>query len=176
MTKPIWLMDVDGVLNDWRFGQVANDWTRFEAASGWSITYSKSILQRIISLHESGVVEVKWLTTWCNRANAELREEFGFAEDLDVLGTPQYKAEAQDYRLMRSRNESDRKFGWWKLNAVDEFVKENSDQRIIWTDDDIADDRETKVFLKDNPQIFAVSPSPFLSHNDLDTIESWINT
>ncbi len=177
MSKPVWLMDVDGVLNDWRAPQ-AEGWVRFPTDHGFNMTFDPTLMERILRLHNDGEVEVKWLTTWCHDANKMLREEFGFAEDLDVLGYDWYKKDRVSSHFPIPGQPwtpaPPLPFRWWKLCAVDEFVKANPDQRIIWADDDLNDDHEAQQFLKDHPQIHAVSPAPYLTHDEVDTIEEWI--
>lgn len=172
MTKPVWLMDVDGVINDWR-PPLAEGWVRFPTAHGFEMTFDPTLLERIVSLHTSGAVEVKWLTTWCHDANEMLRENFGFPEDLYVLGYDHYV----DTRIaMRFPNGSKNwfKYHWWKLRTVDDFVSEFPDKRIIWTDDEIEETPQAVEYIINNDNIFAVSPDPYLTHDEVDSIEEWI--
>jgi hypothetical protein len=174
-TKVTILMDVDGVLNDWsahptRELDTGLDYTEFEATpyvakpyetvAGFRIFYSKDILKRVIELHNRDNIEVKWLTTWCHGANRALRHEFGFAEDLEVVGN--------------DHHDDVRRPGWWKLHAVRDYMYEHPDEFIIWVDDDIIDDDQALQFVADEPNLHMISPYPCLTHEDLDQIEEWI--
>ncbi|GAA2370120.1 HAD domain-containing protein [Dactylosporangium salmoneum] len=67
MVPPVWLLDVDGVIN------VAEPaWTgapRRGAATaegvGWPLRWSPRLVKRIRQLHRDGVLEVRWCSTWC---------------------------------------------------------------------------------------------------------------
>ena len=67
---PLWLLDVDGVLNavtgrpdrsiwpDWAYGRATADGER------WAIWFSRSVIRTVVTAHEEGLAEVRWLTTW----------------------------------------------------------------------------------------------------------------
>jgi hypothetical protein len=171
------LLDVDGVLNDWsahptRELDTGLDYTEFEASpyvakpyetvAGFRIFYSKEILSRLHALAARDDVEIKWLTTWCHGANTGLRAEFGFAEDLEVVGNEFHRNEV-NYE------------GWWKFAAVQKYYLEHPDEYIIWVDDDLAWEDDALEWAGDRPDVLVVAPNPCLRHEDLDTIEKWIN-
>lgn len=160
-TKVTILMDVDGVLNDFH---TPNDpkYRIFDAENGFRIAWDETVMERLLAWHEKGLVEIKWLTTWCHDANKMLRTEFGFTEDLEVVG--------YDHWLRPGTHWSD----WWKLKAVREYVNHNPDEFIVWIDDEHRWQNETIEFVGSEPNIHAISPYPSLSHKDLDQIESWI--
>jgi hypothetical protein len=117
---PVWLLDVDGVVNV-RRPTWGPDLCRGIAHSDgvdWPIRWAPALIARIRHLHGSGVVEVRWCTTWCMDAD-ELERLFGLpalgralgADDLD--GT-----EATDAR---------------KLAAARRVLA--AGRRLVWTDD-----------------------------------------
>ena len=53
----------------------------------WPIWFSPTVTGTVARLHETGVVEVRWLTTWGAQANGELRALLGMPE-LEVAGEP----------------------------------------------------------------------------------------
>lgn len=175
--KPIWLLDVDGVINDWRFEQ-QEGWIRFPTEVGFDITYDPTLMERLINLHNEEIVEIKWLTTWCHEANKLLREPLGFSEDLDVVGYYWYRKDVVSSRFpfpedMWVPSEPLPPYKWWKLCAVSDLVRDNPHQRYIWTDDQIGD-KETVNFLMNNRQIFPISPYPYLTHDEVTLVEEWI--
>jgi hypothetical protein len=115
---PVWLLDVDGVLNAdypaWD-EEPARD---VATANGWEypMTWSPSLVERIKGLHDSGLVEVRWSTTWVSHAD-ELERVFG----LDLkLAFP-----ADEYSISRAKQGA-------ALRVVD-----HERRALIWTDDDV---------------------------------------
>lgn len=164
MNTPIWLLDVDGVLNafdesrpvlgDW------DDWTGF-TANAFPIRYSPTMTKRILALHESGAVEVQWLTTWGRLANEHLSEQFGF---------PEFKVAAE--MPFRERN------GWWKLEVVQSLFDQG--HSIIWTDDDIPVSTSTLLWISSvadmrrDDDLLALAPRGAISQEDMKDIEKWL--
>jgi hypothetical protein len=75
---PVWLLDVDGVLNVARPGWHALPRRGFAHAQGlnWPMRWSAKLVERIRAAHTSGLVEVRWCTTWCPYAG-QLERLFG---------------------------------------------------------------------------------------------------
>src|ERR687884_525237 len=67
---PILLLDVDGVLNAARVDLPAG-WTR-GTFNGYVLTWDPTVTARLRELHESGRVEIQWLTTWTTDADRGL--------------------------------------------------------------------------------------------------------
>lgn len=158
---PIWLMDVDGVLNS--FGHVdlpGPELRTFKSGNGYEITYDTTILERLAALHQEGRVEIRWLTTWGEEADAHLAEEFGLPRGLKVEATMPFRE----------------RYGWWKLEAV-KAAHERGD-RIVWTDDDINFEPAANAWLSDTDpnQIIWLSPSTHLgiTHEFIDRVEEWL--
>jgi len=161
--KPIWLLDVDGVLNafdetrpvlgDW------DDWKTF-TARGFLIRYSPAMVGRILALHDAGKVEVQWLTTWGHMANTELKE----------LGFPEFTVAAE--QPFRERD------GWWKYPTAKRLFELG--HAIVWTDDDIPYCSDAVRWLRDvkgserSNDLRAYAPQGALSQQDMDDIESWV--
>jgi hypothetical protein len=64
---PVWLLDVDGVVNANKPGWSAAPRQSNAYADGQShrMRWAPALVDRIRSLHRSGTVEVRWCTTWC---------------------------------------------------------------------------------------------------------------
>lgn len=122
MTKPLWLLDVDGVLNA-VCRDIPDGHQRTRCDSFW-ITYNPNIIKEIVNLHESGAVEVRWLTTWCDRAATVIAPAIGLPLDLKVEGAKDYKQENHQV--------------WWKSITAKRLSDEDPHRPLIWTDDDIA--------------------------------------
>jgi hypothetical protein len=168
--RPLWLLDVDGVLNavakrpdrgvwrDWRHGRATADGVE------WPIWFSPTVTGTVARLHESGVVEVRWLTTWGVHANGELRELLGVPE-LEVAGEPphvtgDHGAESHGQAVAREEPD-DAKVSWWKLEAVQRTLIDEPERPVIWTDDDLGSERDAVAWVERHvPRRLLLSPRP----------------
>ena len=67
--------------------------------------------------------------------------------------------------------------GWWKLDLAREAAEAEPDRRIIWIDDDLAEQAaDTGEWLAAHPHVLVVAPDLFagLTHEQLDEIEAWL--
>lgn len=128
MSKPIWLLDVDGVINALPRSSTAAAWSdlrRIESSPYenpkmlYTITYSPRLLDQVRRMHVSGAVELRWLTTWGDGANLDLGPQ---------LGLPRIESVCEP---------DDSYDEWWKLTAARRLHEENPDARVVWTDDDL---------------------------------------
>jgi hypothetical protein len=64
---PVWLLDVDGVINVKRPGWSAAPFQGRAHALGaeWKLRWAPALIARIRTLHGDGVAEVRWCSTWC---------------------------------------------------------------------------------------------------------------
>jgi len=168
--RPLWMLDVDGVLNavarrpdrgvwrDWRHGRATADGVE------WPIWFSPTVTGTVARLHESGVVEVRWLTTWGVHANGELRELLGVPE-LEVAGEPphvsgDHGAGSHGEAVAREEPE-DGTAPWWKLEAVQRTLLDEPERPLIWTDDDLGGERDAVSWVERHvPRRLLVSPRP----------------
>lgn len=164
---PLWLLDVDGVLNA-VVADVPHLYERLRADAagrGWNITYDPAIIKRIADLHVSGRVEVRWLTTWCQDAATSLAPALGLPPFV-VEGVPEF------YR----RHGIDR---WWKSPAAKALSDAEPERALIWTDDDL--DYSERVgdvpwLAQRTGPTLALAPNPRtgLTADNLDRIEAFI--
>jgi hypothetical protein len=125
---PVWLLDIDGVINalssrpstrDWPVG----GWREVEAESAhglrWPILAAQPVLDFIALVHDTGRAEIRWHTTWQEFANNVSRS----------LGLPEF--------AVQPAPEFDEPLGftWWKLPAAHRVLVEEG-RRLVWTDDD----------------------------------------
>lgn len=128
---PVWLLDIDGVLNAIsskpdRSVWPAAGWRRFEATDArtgttWPILAAEPVAAFIREVRTSGRAEVRWHTTWQESAN-KVGAELGLPE-LEVQEAPEF-AEDGEYSPT-----------WWKLAAALRVIEEEQ-RPLIWTDDD----------------------------------------
>ena len=63
--RPVWLLDVDGVLNASRpgWGRAAEGYAH-AGGSRFGIRWSPELVHRLVAIHRAGGVEFRWATTW----------------------------------------------------------------------------------------------------------------
>lgn len=158
---PVWLLDVDGVLNAVQThkpprstGWPDDCWRYLDGLAGdatFPIVAAEPVLEFIRAVHEDGLAEVRWLTTW--EAGDYID---GLAEALDL---PQFPIAG---RLTEEAPESGTGwFWWWKLPIAQRVYGETRDRRLVWTDDDISYHRPAKQWAASQPRgtLLALSPN-----------------
>ncbi len=164
---PLWLLDVDGVLNaitrrpdpgvwgDWRHGRATAD------GVAWPIWWSPSLTAGISRLHSRGLVEVRWLTTWADQANGDLGRLLGLPRLAVVAAPPNRDSRTSIGRgtggdagtgdgsagsatvtshgdaVAQTDGDARGETGWWKLRAVHDLVAAHPGRALIWVDDDL---------------------------------------
>lgn len=132
MEKPVWLLDIDGVVNAVAPGALTReavwpgaDWV-FGTAGGWdghifSIIAAKPVIDFINKVHEEGLAEIRSLTTWGEHAVNVWR----------LLGLPEFPCQTE-YPV-----DTTQKYGhWWKQPCA-EHVALVEGRDLIWTDDQL---------------------------------------
>jgi hypothetical protein len=112
---PVWLLDIDGVLNVFQ-PSWGVDLTRVKV--GFPIRYAQPLIDRIRAIHASGAVEVRWSTTWC-----------GWPNQLDHLG------QLFDLDLPRAFGDRPMSKTWGDLKVEAALAVLAEGRRLIWTDD-----------------------------------------
>ena len=165
---PILLLDVDGVLNAAGF-DVPEDWSR-GTFNGFLLQWDPTISARLRDLHESGRVEIQWLTTWTTDADRLLAEPLGLPRGL----TTHARADAAPTGFAGSLFG---RAGWWKLTVARQVAEAEPDRRIVWIDDDLAQQAaDTGQWLAAHPHVLVVAPDlrRGLTHEELDAVEEWL--
>jgi hypothetical protein len=136
---PIWLLDIDGVINAGsrdpdRSVWPEDQWIRASARDkgrDWPLLAALPVLDFLREVHTLGRAEIRWHTSWQHGAvNA--------AAALDLPAWPVVPCpEFDDRPAFVARALRDQQVAWWKLPAVERLIQ--AEQRpIIWTDDHIA--------------------------------------
>ncbi len=173
MTVPLLLLDVDGVLNalpdecsdlevwtDWRSGWATTDDTR------WPITYSPTVVSHLRSWHQTGALELQWLTTWGHAANGELRDLLGLPElavagtydESDRDGSPEGPGTAHASVAPAAPDPLTGR--WWKYDVVQRLLREHPDRELIWVDDELHKASRFRTWAKRHPRVHAIGPNP----------------
>ena len=127
---PILLLDVDGVLNAALLDLPAG-WRR-GTFNGFLLSWDPTVTTRLRGLHEAARVEIQWLTTWAEKADRLLAEPMGLPRGLRVHAREGFTSTGFAGRLRGAA-------GWRKLDAARELALSEPGRRIVWIDDDLAD-------------------------------------
>lgn len=165
---PIWLLDVDGVLNAAStkpptYAWPAEAW-RTVKVSGLRILVADPVLNFLRRIDTLGLAEIRWHTTW--QTDAHVLAEALDLPEWSIADAPEHLRIGEHLR----RNE------WWKTPAVWRALLES--RPVLWTDDDADTDltREQKTTLAAAGAL-VVSPDPRtgLCQRHLRQIENWLH-
>lgn len=107
---------MDGVINASRPGWSAAPYSGTAYAKGhsWRMHWSPQLIKRIRQVHDTGLVEILWATSWCGYTD-QLEELFKLPALRSALPTE------MSYRT--------------KCEAAEAVIK--SGKKLIWTDDEV---------------------------------------
>jgi hypothetical protein len=164
MSKPILLLDVDGVINAF---QPSTGYEQVEV-SGYRIRYRRDISRMVERLSDS--YEIHWATMWNHRVR-EIERFLGIGPfpvmtcSFD-LGADVLLAEGMDYRSMRSL--------WWaKTPLIPAYV---GNRAFAWVDDDhqTSDIRYLGARLPGQRfRLLRTNADSGLSWSDVRALEEW---
>lgn len=183
MSRPLVLLDVDGVLNalgpgaawpDWQTGDAVADGRRFR------IRWSPSVVSRVVRW--SKVTDVHWLTTWGHDANRSLRHLVDLPE-LPVAGT--YDDDQDDWVPPDADSHAeaapagpDELTGqWWKFDVVRRLVRADPERPLVWLDDDLAVASDMVAWTREHATaslLVAPDPGSGLVSHDLDAVDAFL--
>lgn len=137
-TRPVWLLDIDGVLNATTSRSFPSHvwprytWRQFTAMGNsreWTLKVAQPVVDFVQEVHDSGLVEIRWHTTWQHAAQ-NVAKELGLPE-FPVHEAPEYTPTAWEGSTVGE---------WWKLPGAWRVIgSEPGDEGrpLVWTDDDI---------------------------------------
>lgn len=134
MPKPVWFVDVDGVIN--ALADYVNkphlssypDWETINV-NGYPIVFSPTMVQSINALSES--IDIVFFSTWAEPAVRDLAP----ALDLNIKSFLRTDGSNSSFDY-QGQDASKR---WWKLNGILDHIK-NDQRPFIWADDDMHND------------------------------------
>lgn len=172
-TAPVWLIDIDGVVNALARGPVAGSWPPAEwtqhvvradiPGSGrmvLPIFVAQPVLDFVMRVHASGAAEVVWHSTWREAAVSDLAPVLGLPT-LPVSVAPEWTTRPRDV--------------WWKLPAARRVVE--SGRRLVWTDDDIAvvPDQVADLAAREDTLLISPDPQAGLTADHLTAIAAFLD-
>lgn len=167
-TRPIWLLDVDGVVNSLRPPPLSHgDYQKTKAWAAnemYSIRYSPRIVERINAIHRSGQVDIRWLTTWGMWAVASLGPEIGL-DTFSFCPSPEGVPVAWVLGL-----------AGWKIDAAEKVLDEENPPALIWTDDDLSRPVRERIQSHYSGRTLVLAPhrASGLTMRDLDRVEEFL--
>lgn len=161
-SRPILLLDVDGVLNAVTLSD-PDTWPtwRVTQANGFPIRWSPDMIAALVRLSER--VEIRWLTTW-----------WADTHHLDFLGLPPCEvANTRDEYLDRDGGP----LSWWKLTTAKRVYAEG--RPVIWIDDDLRFDKAAMEWGRSLPSgtLLGISPDTErgITPDLIREIEAWLD-
>lgn len=137
---PVWLLDVDGVLN--AVAGMPDDtvwpaatWVRTSATaedSTWPLLAARPVIDFIRGIHVSGRAEIRWHSTWRHFARSEVGPALDLP-DFPVAVAPEFDSPLATAGSGRAAVTG--KY-WWKLPAAERVLRDEG-RRLLWTDDDL---------------------------------------
>ncbi|OKI63421.1 hypothetical protein [Micromonospora sp. CB01531] len=78
MSRPVWLLDVDGVVNVARpgWGAATRSGSAYSGATAYRMRWAPALIERIRLLHRIGHADIRWCSTWCAEAE-QIERLFG---------------------------------------------------------------------------------------------------
>ncbi|GAB6902251.1 HAD domain-containing protein [Kineosporia succinea] len=162
MRAPVWLLDLDGVINGSRPGWGRSPRSTSLEANGceYRIRYAPALMIRIRTLHRAGRVELRWASTWAGHT-FELNDLFS------LPGVP------PAFALPHGDGTPREQVGELKVHAALAVVRAGG--RLIWTDDEaippagaVREELEAAGAL-----LIAPDATRCLRPDDLDVIENY---
>ena len=169
---PVWLLDIDGVVNALARGPVRgswapNDWVQTvihaevpgHGLMALPILAARPVLDFVTDVVRSGAAEVRWHSTWRGAAVTD------FAP---ALGLPPIPISVAPEWIDRPHA------GWWKLPAAQRVVA--AGRRLVWTDDDLRVLGGDVGGLDVHSDALLIGPEPNggLTADDLDRIAGFL--
>jgi len=163
---PVWLLDVDGVINasrpDWGTApRREHVWSPSDHQS-YLMRWAPGLIDRIRALHASGTVEVRWCSTWCPDAEALER----------LWRLPPLERALTEVPVPKGA------YGWpLKVEAARAVLA--GGRRLVWTDDEAV---PTSGVLHDEltadgrALLIAPNPTRGLQPDHVDDIEAFLHS
>lgn len=181
---PVWLLDVDGVVNALPHGHVAGVWhvdawvqrsVRADVPGLGPMTLSvlaaAPVLDFVAGVVTARRAEIRWHSTWRQAAASDLAPALGLPA-IPVADAPEWQqaTASADGRWTLAPGP-----GWWKLPAARRVVADG--RRLIWTDDHLAAAGAHLGGLAGRADVLLLAPDPRagLAPGELARIDAFLS-
>lgn len=172
MTKPVLLLDVDGVLAPFGAGPDklhTHAEHSVDAISVWLHRDLKDMMQRLVQSFA-----LIWGTMWENRANEHLLEPMGLEDPLEFIEF--WRAVPGVEQHMNHVTYTDKSIQSWKLPWIREWARQDG-RPCVWIDDEALEDATEWAVKRTEGGIPAlvIRTNPALGFIDehLEELEAW---
>jgi hypothetical protein len=173
--RPVWLLDVDGVVNAVTARPDETVWptwrTGWATAVGgiWPITWAPAVVEAIVRVHAAGVADIWWLSTWREAAVTSLSP---------LVGLPEMPVAGQPGRISHGFVGSPAPTGtrWWKLAVARRLLDPYPHRPLVWTDDDLVHQADAREWAEQRPSptmLIAPATDTGLTAEYLEAIEDF---
>lgn len=161
VSRPVWLLDVDGVINAARpgWGAAPRTGTAYSAGCPYRLRWAPALIARIRALHHAGGVDIYWCSTWCGDAD-QVERLFGLPRLDRAWPDPIDGAAAAVAKLAAARAVLDQ------------------GRRLIWTDDEAIPTSgpvHEELTRAGRALLIAPAPNRGLQPEHLDAIEAFLD-
>lgn len=175
---PLWLLDIDGVVNALATGIPTGAWPRDawvqrmvpielpgRGTTTLPVLAARPVLEFLTAVSDAGRAEIRWHSTWRATAATALAP---------MLGLPRFG-------ISVAPEWQDQPTGtWWKLPAAERAI--SAGRRLVWTDDDLDTyrrDQRTAAALAamdayPEALVLPVDPRTGLTPDDLARIDAFL--
>ncbi|HEX2808864.1 MAG TPA: hypothetical protein VHN80_22090 [Kineosporiaceae bacterium] len=163
---PVWLLDVDGVVNARRpqWGQPVAHGHAYVDGVTYTLQWSPELTKYIKSVHKRRVAEVRWATTWVDHVHQVER----------LLRLPAFRTAFNGLDAAPSVAATEHKV------AAALYVVEVERRPLIWTDDDAIPvlGAHRRRLEEAGVPILLLSPDPYqgLGPRDLERIDAFLTS
>ncbi|MER7209364.1 hypothetical protein ABT340_20060 [Streptosporangium sp. NPDC000239] len=162
MSRPVWLLDVDGVINVARpgWGGIPRRGVAHSGGYAYRMRWAPALIDRVRALHRTGTVEIRWCSTWCADAD-EVERLFALPRLPRTWSERLSSTAAAEAKLAAARQVLAR--GW----------------RLVWTDDvEVPTGGPVHDELTKDGRALLIAPSPRegLRPDHMDAIEGFVAT
>ena len=171
--RPVWLLDIDGVVNALAPGPLPGSWPAHEWVQRvvhanvpgrgpmvLPILAARPVLTFVCDVVRSGSADVVWHSTWRTSAVTDLAPMLGLPP-IPISVAPEWTQQTAGV--------------WWKLPAAQRVVA--AGRPLVWTDDDIGVLADQVADLAEHPDTLLIGPDPEtgITADQLDAIAAFLS-
>lgn len=153
--RPVWFLDVDGVVSPYGINGPWSGETLLSGATDTdlAVPYRPDVLAAVQRVHLAGWAEIRWLTTWDEDALSDWGR-IGFGP----------------FAMAPRPSGGDRSL--WKFRVVAAWLSKDPGRRAVWTDDDAV--QHLRSFDPTRLLVIAPDHAVGLTHRHVEAVVRWL--